>query len=536
MADLTVVPAVLPAQTHNEPETRSPFMQLPPEIKYIILGYLEQDGLPTRNTANHILLSYASVCRFWHNYFESRIYRHLTLTSSALREFRNHIGHRSRYVERIWLQIELGTYSCQACAETNVDKSRRDNDITAGAIRQLFMILGMWTEENAPKKGVELELSIYCPSDSEHTFPHDLHLGRERFEHAPVPAIQHCQQFQHSAVDLGVLKPASLENLFTTLHPRFKGQLATLDFVTKFTVRRQTRRALDAKSLARIFRSLPNLESVIYEPWRDLIMQPREHADAPYDSVRDDGYMELFATMLPNTLKTLTVFEDFSEEYNTITTLARGLHFWENVRTPNALVACTLAYRSVHLEELYASYIIDASHFFVIPDSTWEWPNLKSISLTDHHLTDSPGSARRIQRMLRNAGRAAFNMPNLERMEIWNGMARQAGVFRYQVSDGVAIVSWTGTWRMDLNREALAAWRRVARKHPKYIMTSQRLEQVDIMSHADAIEQLGINPKVIHPVSLEQIQRETINSIHRQMEGTSALEVALRLNGLLTHL
>ncbi|KUI56484.1 hypothetical protein VP1G_03821 [Cytospora mali] len=72
-----------------------------------------------------------------------------------------------------------------------------------------------------------------------------------------------------------------------------------------------------------------------------------------------------------------------------------------------------------------------------------------------------------INEMLKAAAAAAKNMPQLETMEIWNGEANLAALFKYQSSGGQmhAAITWRGTWDFALRPPVIQAWEVVAHKY-----------------------------------------------------------------------
>lgn len=115
--------------------------------------------------------------------------------------------------------------------------------------------------------------------------------------------------------------------------------------------------------------------------------------------------------------------------------------------------------------------------------------------------------------MLAEAGAAALQMPLLENMEIWYGMRHNACVFRYRSTPSQTTLSWQGTWNLELETTVLSAWKKVARQHSGHdnldFSIHQSLDRATILSHASAIRELKLNEELIHPISLEQIARES---------------------------
>lgn len=83
----------------------------------------------------------------------------------------------------------------------------------------------------------------------------------------------------------------------------------------------------------------------------------------------------------------------------------------ETIRKAAPAVCRTVALASLKLEHVAASFIVDASHFFEI-ESSWEWPNLKSIVLTSRLLAPDEDPSK-IGTMLSSAAAAAMKMPRL---------------------------------------------------------------------------------------------------------------------------
>jgi hypothetical protein len=121
-----------------------------------------------------------------------------------------------------------------------------------------------------------------------------------------------------------------------------------------------------------------------------------------------------------------------------------------------------------------------------------------------------------INNMLEAAASTALKMPKLKPLEIWNGQARSAALFRYQFKHrGYAVLNRKSTWKFTLQPRVVKAWKAVAYQAAPYSHISDNLflveESLDetrsIESHADAINYLKLL-KVLRPVSLQQILTE----------------------------
>lgn len=240
-------------------------------------------------------------------------------------------------------------------------------------------------------------------------------------------------------------------------------------------------------------------------------------------------YQDLFESMqvLNNTLKKLVIFENFNQQYP-----ATMQHFMDgadgvecdSIRNPAPAVGRMLAFASVGLEHLAASFIVDASHFFEI-DARWKWPKLSSLVLTSKRLAPDEDPTE-IGAMLRAAAAVALRMPRLETMEIWNGRKGLAALFKYQASFKYrqATITWRGTWRltrMHMDHSVTQAWEAVVCQLGGWRLTfdQERLDGALINSHADAIHYLGFSSQVIRPISLQQIRME-----QKALEGVDTVE------------
>ena len=178
------------------------------------------------------------------------------------------------------------------------------------------------------------------------------------------------------------------------------------------------------------------------------------------------------------------------------------------IATGHALVKSSLG-----LEHLAASFVADASYFFDACRKWTSWPKLESLALISKGLQPlhQPAS---INDFLEIIAKAVMKMPRLKIMELWNGGAGFAGVFRYQTSESeyTARIVWRGTWDICLEPRVLIAWQAVVSKRMncKLEVVTEILDpNVVIPSHGDAIRHLRLLNTVAHPVSLWQLLKET---------------------------
>lgn len=530
--------------------------RLPLEIRVLIWDAMAERGMGTfgripKRTPMHPLAAYSTVCKEWRDIFERKIWRRLSLTQSSLPSLQWNLDvspYRKSLIQDIHLRIELEQYTCDTCDTPSpqwIIQQRRDSKTVERAIYQLFSWLSAWDKPSITMTGLRVEISAVSPSDKRHAIQCDVYIDSEGFAEdqveGQVKTARHVPYHGYTSGQWGDPSLDALHKIFRLgLFPKFQRKsLAQAAAVKTLLIRRQTRRLLGHEALLSIFRSLPQLETLVFEPWRafDLF----EHSSSKEYHVDNSkilhgyfvcgrfrniltsftGYCNIIMNSLPPTLRNLTLFEGFNEEFNWVfanhTVQAGSPASPELVRTPSSVVSYISAAKSISMTTLSASYLVDAQDFFSetvsesMADQTWE--QLECLTLTTPLLRDE-SHADDVVAMLVDAGRTAQRMPKLSLMEIWYGMKRTACVFRYRVEDDVATISWQGTWSLSLTKPAVSeTWQTVAETHTGRdvkISTVQDkpLDRELVKSHAHAVAQLGLGSKVAHPASLEEIRRE----------------------------
>ena len=217
----------------------------------------------------------------------------------------------------------------------------------------------------------------------------------------------------------------------------------------------------------------------------------------------------MISQQLPTSVKTVTIFEDFNENYLHLFSLSRGRKLDLNpdrVRITTPAVGAAFATKSRQLEYLSVAFLADAYDFFDACQPHWRWHQLRSLTLTSRMMWDT--NLIQIRNLLKAAAEAAINMPKLETMALWNGAKGEACAFTWCRES--ALISWRGTWDLKLEHSVLNAWKKVAYKYARHELTVHK-ELLDhkIGSHGDAIQYLGLH-SVIDDVSLRQILREEL--------------------------
>lgn len=246
------------------------------------------------------------------------------------------------------------------------------------------------------------------------------------------------------------------------------------------------------------------------------------------------GWTDLvFPSLIPNNLKRLTIFEDFSEAYdprNARDVLQHQVHpahgtastqqvnpfpgyqyIWA-ARTISAKLTRALAEASLGLQHLSVAFMTDARVFWSV-HRVHVWEHLQTLALTSQDLKPD-NDPDKIQHVLHSAARVATNMPKLQIMELWNGGKGHAALFRYRIDRDhrEAKIVWRANWHFELERFVVKEWQHVAYAEDvgHLQIENELLMPSQIRSHAEAILILGLEIEVACPVSIQQIHREHV--------------------------
>ncbi|PON22439.1 hypothetical protein TGAM01_v208720 [Trichoderma gamsii] len=499
---------------------------LPAKIRQTILNALLQtDGS---------LAPYATVSREWQAVIEPHNFSRLKLTIPRIQQLDSMTFRTQRYVQYIWLCLELEEYELEEYYPQGMGDA--DSHAIGKALYEVVDALSSWCD----RPNLVLDISIHSPSDSAYwfkylTFEPDCPFNQRESEYSElpglsVPAITNCGSDDSDEIeesddsddspdletddDAIYFTSYQINKVFnqivvkgpveTTMegHEWWQG-MPLARAVTAVLFRQQTRRRWPPKTMMQLLSRFPRLREIHYEPWREW--------DDGMQKRTDGDYQILFHSVASSPLKKLTVFENFNQRY--------PIYFerCSDSRNLNYYVARAIA-RCLELEQLSASFIIDAKHFFQARGRDWEWLSLTTLVLTSG-LLQPLGDHSTIQHLLFQAARAALRMPKLELMEIWNGLEGVAAVFRYQTPRYKAnregkprptVMTWRGTWKFKLLVTLIQSWEHVTNKlhGDELVVKTESLSGRLIASHADAIHHLGIAELAIRPVSQRQIRAE----------------------------
>ncbi|CAG1971920.1 unnamed protein product, partial [Fusarium graminearum] len=434
----------------------------------------------------------ATVCRDWHSIIEPLNFSNISLTIPYLADpiSQTMLFRHREQIRYIWFKVELEGFCCMNCRSPSNRflSSARDNKILMNGFEKLFKTLSTWEPCD---DHLVLDISVYSPTDNQHWFKYldfrpDNDLDDQETAILDDPA--HGWVAGQNNSDAGILPTTALFDDIMCDKPfgSWWLSLPLVPVVGAVLLRQQTRRRWNQLALANMLTRFPNMKELFADQ-------------------QDIGNQQLIESFRSTKLCKLTIFENFTEYPEA------GIVF-PAIRALDPDVSRKLVRSSLHLTTLSASFIVDASHFFAECQDSWVWKNLTSLTLTSRALTEST-SPSDINVMLHAAAAAAFNMPKLDTMELWNGRRGVAMLFRYQRAQNwqPAIITLRGTSVLALDDPTVVrAWDNVAYQHShgtvKFVQDS--IDSDKIRSHADAIRLLGLSTDVVRPVSLQQILRE----------------------------
>ncbi|KAL2691360.1 hypothetical protein Neosp_001744 [[Neocosmospora] mangrovei] len=299
-----------------------------------------------------------------------------------------------------------------------------------------FRELSEWGEGD-----LTLEINAYSPSDSEHFFK-----GYYVGDPAEDEAFGDPRTFDdqtHGFSPTGQSAPQERDT--REVYALMTRSIHFLDrprVVKRLLIRRQCRRQFAISYLSLLFKSLPALEHIHYEPWR---MSDEEFQDGrwyhDFAFVLDGPIMQL-----SRNLKTLILFEDFNRVFFPDAPAS--------TRIPHVQFARALVKRS-HLEHLSASFMVDAQDFFNADrplGNPCRWEKLEFLALTSR-LLDPEDKNSRLTNLLCAAGEFALRTPRLRTMILWYGNKNKAYAFIYKRDD--TSITWHGTREFYMNHRSI---------------------------------------------------------------------------------
>ncbi|KAI1140318.1 hypothetical protein F5Y05DRAFT_313647 [Hypoxylon sp. FL0543] len=469
------------------------WISLPAEIRLMILETIAYQKSPG-------WASFASVCKEWQYVLEKANFHKITLGISRLDDFESTISAQKReLIHHIYLNIELPRYTPICCSKRR-SRPTGINSLVSDGIRKLFFILSSWK----PVHNLALEINAYSPSDFEHWFKT---LSSDDDEHdvesMPDTWKSQCHDPRHGWIHGQQVRApprSAMLRLFRPILLVFDETLPRVQAITCFIIRRQLRRCISPSGLALLLSRFDRLEQLSYESWAPYDVSDREFHDRAFSLPMRNN--------IPDTLNSLIIFEDSYAFYDPFPTHPAHIP-WFNLLDPNQGLGAIFASKSLDLQHLAISFMINAEELFRHCQSTWSWTHLQSLALTSQLLQDAWEKRQQIEALLCRAEVLIQKMPKLHTFVLWNGGKAQACAFIYCIDKDNASVTWRGTWNLELTPRVVDLWQLAASKlgYSKLQFKQETVRGV-IRSHGDAIYHLKLPCQVIQTASLWQIRRE----------------------------
>ncbi|KAF2450213.1 hypothetical protein P171DRAFT_468610 [Karstenula rhodostoma CBS 690.94] len=344
------------------------------------------------------------------------------------------------------------------CSECNQYESEYEHRTTAVAVKDGIRTMFQTLRKSSHSGDMTLDLSIYSPSDAEHYFKYIrfepanvLSRNRMREQATPRCSTQHvamppcCQQglWRILFMDFDASGHETSES-----GGEFWASVPQVSCVTRLLLRRETRRLWDLIAISRLSAHFPNLEDLVIEPWSAGVNEIEMDTDKRWTDL-------VFPSLIPNNLRRMTLFEDFSEAYdprNTLYVLEHQVYpafgteiaqlvdlfsdyqYTRAIRIVSARLTRALAEASLGLQHLSVAFMTDARLFWGVRRD-WVWEHLQTLALTSQDL-EQHNDPRKIEHVLYSAAGAVKKMPKLQTMELWNGGKGHAALFRYNSNRG----------------------------------------------------------------------------------------------------
>lgn len=199
-------------------------------------------------------------------------------------------GKRKSLLQSIWLHVELWTYKCVICqTEETAAEAAANSKIFSTRLLQLLDILSTCDI----KENLTLELSAAFPSDTSHCFGPLIGGQFSWIDHSFHKAYftQERKYVGSQRRRIGNLLDFDVGNRAT---------IPEIREIKKFVINRRFQRSLSSGALMTVFRCLPYLEEIVYEPSRTV-----DFAD---DIARISAIKTLFR-MLRRTVQKLELWE-----------------------------------------------------------------------------------------------------------------------------------------------------------------------------------------------------------------------------------
>ncbi|KAJ3543777.1 hypothetical protein NM208_g3397 [Fusarium decemcellulare] len=437
------------------------------EIRHEILSHLAQATPHKKGT----LARYASVSREWQPVFERLSLRSLRIRTPELGAFRDvfYVHRRRRYLQHVGLILELPKHKhvpfhlAGGTSQENsfvqmilistrgsgssevlpwVEKQQAgDAEAFAMSLCTLFKQLTLWTREQSHPDGIALEVI----ADSKSYWQQTALEIRQR----PTPVViytrvvsdpREFQALNVSSYRLGKTLDDADQDFHFTLDldlRQWDKSAPMVQVVSGLSILRNSVRHFHPQAISHILNRLPLLKSFMWET-RQHIHWKSQHWF--YE------HLVKAMSMWPTSLEKIEITQ--------LNSLGSRHHSRPRVNPHLTPFASGLAAKCQYLTILSIDYGVDAFEFFARPH---QLRNLQRLVLRSEQMIvgELPSSGNPLINM---AAQAAYQMPNLKFLALYNMRGLDAGVFSYEIFDGVALLGLRCSWAFSISQESKSLW------------------------------------------------------------------------------
>ncbi|KAK5997194.1 hypothetical protein PT974_02547 [Cladobotryum mycophilum] len=335
--------------------------ELPPEIRLYVFRYLAENPNSLSGQRKAGFANYSLVSKEWQNFFERELYRRLRLQTECLDAFVNLVRPR-RLIRHVWFCIELARYGCFQC-NLLPGPGLAEND--RGKVENAIIHLD---SEHFFQKNMHYDADFHPMSEHMlphaviHDIPHGWYLGQQ----IEPPLCRQLLDYKGPCIrnlnkDCQVSKLLRVSFSVEPLDVGSGLELSVRWFIVSPSLSiLPTSHGVNSSSHT-------SMNRVSHTVWFFCVEDSR---------LTLKGHRTLLLNGLVPSLKSISIFEDFNEDYIKIMAQSWGnalqtqalVQMWswfpEKLRTPSRRTSSFLAERSLDLEKVSASYLVDAVYFF----------------------------------------------------------------------------------------------------------------------------------------------------------------------------
>ncbi|KPM34798.1 hypothetical protein AK830_g11773 [Neonectria ditissima] len=389
---------------------------------------------------------------------------------------------------------------------------RPNNRIFTSSLRRLLKVLSLWEPNHQGK--LSLEVSAYSPSDKQHCFPFGLdfeELTQYRLEE-DLRRSPSLVEFRHQMLSDDITKWTRIP--LHQIHPsighiqRLQGTplelhkcptLPKAPIVESFCIRHHFYRGTALHTLARLFReSLTDVAFFRFERW--MAIKFKQEADF------FDDLQKYLVPAFPQSLKRFY--------FNQWAKWGRGCHSIIQGGDIRTSITKAMVASCSHLTEICPPWQVITHQFLnelcIAKTRPAEEPKLELLCLESKVLVPS----RNFTPMLLLASKAAWSMPRLRVLELWNAGSEFGFIFRCNLDPNRVTITWRSSRGGDpLAAEVVKAWNTVVSERALHLEVKtesfkEATKKDNLLDGKSIYHHLELSRLAIDPVTLARFEAE----------------------------